>query len=832
MYRGVTNDYAKFIITRLGDTNGPGSSPGNISPTAFTVTNITYVSNATTAVFGRDYTARAQRADPAADGKIQPPVDGPTAVVFYPGDTAVTCILGNPIPHTNLGLTPTNLSIIVNMTNAVTGVTNLSAEGNQYSVGTATVTLTELDNAVGPETVLWSNPLTNAADSVNWTMTFASTTFGEGNLPVVVPNYVNDATSIAAGGTNDFLAKFGYPVASDAVNPSPVMAANGWNNVLKMTVNKQNGAQAGVNVYPQGQKFNGNYALRFNMYLSLYDFAINNPNIGSAGREYALFGVNHYGTNCNWRTDAALASGAGLMIPTNSDGQWFAIDAGSGGITPADFDCMTPGPVPNNANSGGIGGLNDKQSNTAASQNGVFKHPPFDCMNTTEFTRTLAAPGGGEPANKWVDVSVEITRQTNINVFINKSLVIPAIALTNGGLGTSYTNGTIMLGYDDPNLNLSDASAFVYFSNVRVVELSPYVVVQPGPTNSLATSLIVTQGASLSLTSAVTFATAPITNVWYRGTGAVGPTTGVPTAAMQTNSVNATSMTDSLALANLQTINATNYMSVFSDAAGSVTSTVVAVEVVLTPVNQVAAVGSTARLPVIAVGPVAPTSFGWKTNNVNLVASTHYGTPTAANLFITNVQPADAGTYTVGVTNAAGNVTQTATLTVIGAAPSPASQTNLVGTAASFTVTATGATPTYRWKKNGVNLSDGVTASGSTISGSTSSTLTIGNLTTNDAASYTVGVTNGAGLVSSAGVLTVVQPSISAVSVVGPNVVLMFGSPNSVLDTTNAFTLQSAGVVTGPYTNNYTGSYTTAGASLIQVTVPRTGETMFYRLVH
>ena len=834
MYRGVTNDYAKFVITRLGDTNGPGSSPGNISPAAYTITNVTYVSNATTAVYPRDYTARAQRIDPAADGKIVPPVDGPTAIVIYPGDTAVQCVVGNPVAHSNLSLTPTNLSIIVNMTNAVTGITNTTQEGFQYTVGTATVTLTELDNAVGPETLLWSNPLTNAADSVNWTLTFAATNFGPGGLPVVIPNYVNDASSMEGIGTNDFLAKFGYPVASDGVAPSPVMAANGWGNVLKMTVNKHNSAQAGVNVYPQGQTFNGNYALRFNMYLSLYDFAINNPNIGAAGREYALFGVNHYGTNCNWRPDATMAVGAG-MIPTNSDGQWFAIDSGAGGITPADFDCMTPGPVPNNANAGGTGGLPDKQSNSAVSQNGVFKHPPFDAMNVTDYGRTIGAPGGGEPADKWVDVSVEITRQTNINVFINKSLVIPAIALTNGlGLAASYTNGTIMLGYDDPNANMSDNSAFVYFSNVRVVELSPYVVVQPGLTNSLASSLIYTQGASLTLTSAVTLGTAPITNVWYRGT-AVAPGAGTgatPTAAMQTNSVNATSMSDTLALNNVAAINGTNYMAVFSDAAGSVTSTVVSIEVVLTPSNRTYLLGTTNSLAVSVAGPVAPTSYQWRTNNVNL-PTVRYGGTTTATMTITNITAQDAAIYSVAVANGAGTVTQYVTLTTVGSV-APASQTNLWGSTATFTVPTAGPA-TYQWKKNGVN-----------IAGANGSSLTLANITTTDAGTYTCGITNGTGVLSSTGVLTVSVPPAQfsnqpggapPVSVAGGNVVLSFSSPNNIYDTTNAFILLQSPIVlvtNTPWTTNTSAVWTTNGASppQFQVTVPQTAGNMYYRLLH
>ncbi|PYI84009.1 MAG: hypothetical protein DME26_13880, partial [Verrucomicrobia bacterium] len=575
MYRGVTNDYAKFVITRLGDTNGPGNSAGNVTPKPFTITNFTYLG---TAVFPADYTAQAQRIDPAGDGVIHLPTDGAPGIVINPGDLTVTCVVGNPVFHANLNARPTNVTITVAFTNAniatpVFGTNLTSLQGDAYSVTTAATTLTEIDNTVGPEVVLWSNSLTNAADSVNWTLTFAATNFGPGALPAVFPNYANASPG---GATNDFNVTFGYPIGNDSVAPSAVMAANGWPNALKMTVNKSSFAHAGVNVYPQGQNFFGNYALRFNMYLSLYDFALNNPNIGSAAREFAAFGVNHRGTNCNWRTDAAAAA-AGGMAPTNSDGIWFAIDAGSGGITPADFDAIRPPALPNNANPGT---LNDLVSNTALSQNGVFKHPPFEAMNVA--SSTVANPGGGEPVNKWVDVSVEITKQTNVSLFINRSAVLTSFTLNNGSLATSYTNGTIMLGYLDPSRDVSDNSAFVYYSNVRVVELSPYILIQPGVVPSLTNNAIVAQFSTLTFTSSAAYATGPITNIWYRGTAA-----GTPTAPLQTNSVNATNMTGTLTWTFNGSVDGTNYISVFSDAAGSVTSTVVGVEVVLGPTNKI-----------------------------------------------------------------------------------------------------------------------------------------------------------------------------------------------------------------------------------------------------
>jgi hypothetical protein len=665
MYRGVTNDYARFVITRLGDTNGPGNSAVAVAAKPFTVTNVNYFG---TAVYPTDYRARAQRLDPAGNGIIVPPTDGPTAIVINPGDTTVTCVVGNPVPHTDLSVPPVNTTIVVNLTNAVTGLANKSLEGDDYTVGTVTATLTLVDNTVGPEIVLWSNPLTNAADT-SWTLAFAATNFGgTPQLPVVIPNYTNGAGSLLSGGTNDYEVTFGYSLATDNVEPSRAMAANGWNSALKMTVNKQNFAHAGVNVYPQGQKFEGNYALRFNMFISLYQFASNNPNIGSAAREFALFGVNHHGTNVNWRTAAPIVTNAGSS-PLNSDGQWFAVGAGAGSITPADFDAFVPPAVPN----GGV--TADKVSASAASQNGVFKHPPFEAMNVT--TPTVNNPGGGEPVNKWVDVSVEITRQTNINVFINRSQVLASFPLTNGSLATTYTNGTIMLGYNDPNADVSDNTAFAYFSNVRVVRLSPYILVQAGLTNSGAASVIVTQFSSLTLTSSATFASAPITNIWYRGTGTLSVNTGVPTVGLQTNSVNDTSMTDTFSRTFNNFVDGTNYMNVFSDASGSVTSRVVAVEVIFGPTNQTAVAGTTFQYQLRASGPVAPTAYQWRLHGTNLVNNSHYAGVTSTNLFITNVVPSDAGPYSVLVTSPAGTVTPVGILTVSGGAAAPPTISNL-----------------------------------------------------------------------------------------------------------------------------------------------------------
>src|SRR5262249_28271014 len=125
-----------------------------------------------------------------------------------------------------------------------------SVEGFNYAVNTTTLTLNEFDNALGGETVLWSNPLTNSFDSTNWTLVFANINLGSSPTnPIVVSNYNNSANTLP----NTYFAAFGKPVADDSVPPSSTMTANGWSSALKVTVNKNpnNAGEAGINLYPQ-----------------------------------------------------------------------------------------------------------------------------------------------------------------------------------------------------------------------------------------------------------------------------------------------------------------------------------------------------------------------------------------------------------------------------------------------------------------------------------------------------------------------------------------------------------------------------------------------------
>ena len=870
MNRGIPGDYGKFTVTRLGDLQGPGNDSLTITPKSYTVTNWNYFG---TAAHPLDYTGLAQTLSPVPPfGNLSSVLDGVNSVTIPAGVSTVTVVVGNPVKHTDPTQTPTNLTVLINVTNSLAigpaGTNATSSEGYAFSVIPGNITINELDNTIGKsEVVIWSNPLTNAADSVNWTATFENMLFGSNCnvLPAVIPNYPNDQTDNSHGGTNDFIAAFGKSIADDGVPASDVMTANGWNTVLKVTVNKQKGVEAGLNLYPQGVQLFGNYALRFDMYLSLLGGASNNvppdTSAGIAAREYVVFGVNHYGTNCNWCLDAnprAINTGSG---PTNSDGVWFEIDASSGAITPADFDYFTSPAIPNTHQAVASGnGFRDQVSASATAETGIFKHPPFNAINPIN---------GGEPVNKWVDVSVEITAQTNINLFIVRQLILSSSnsafngSLTNTTYGNastlkdgSYMSGTPMLGYNDPNNSIGDpASSFAMYSNVRVVEMSPYIFIAPIAAGTLLTntttaiSYLVPQFGSLTFTSTVLYASNPLTNKWFRGTGIAGnPGKGVPTFLVQSNSVAATNFSDSLTVVFNTGANATNYLCVASDTAGSVTSRVCSVEVVLGPTNKAFNAGSLNSLQVTGAGASALTAFQWyynagssnfatATKLVNSSAS-RIGGATTGTLFVTNSVDGDAGFYWAAATNAVGGVIpQAAVVTVtdppVGPSVTPASLTALWGSNVTFTVSTTGGTGpfTFHWR---TNLVGAFLANNTKYSGAATASLTVSNVTRTDAQTYIGGVTNSAGGVSASATLTVLvpAPTVSSIAVSGGNTTLSITSSNP-FDTASGMILQSSGVVWTGYTNNNLGVFTGPTGGPFSITVTNGGnDTMFYRLLH
>jgi len=121
---------------------------------------------------------------------------------------------------------------------------------------------------------------------------------------------------------------------------------------------------------------------------------------------------------------------------------------------------------------------------------------------------------------------------------------------------------------------------------------------------------------------------------------------------------------------------------------------------------------------------------------------------TDSDYFFGPITLADAGNYSVTVSNAFGNITSDAAiLTVLPALAGPEITQQPVGgniaagLSANLTVTATGnPSPQYQWLLNGNPISDGAN-----ITGSTTDSLQISNITPSSAGSYSVIVFNGIG---------------------------------------------------------------------------------------
>ncbi|MFO1499238.1 MAG: LamG-like jellyroll fold domain-containing protein [Verrucomicrobiota bacterium] len=158
--------------------------------------------------------------------------------------------------------------------------------------------------------------------------------------------------------------------------------------------------------------------------------------------------------------------------------------------------------------------------------------------------------------------------------------------------------------------------------------------------------------------------------------------------------------------------------------------------------------GDSPQLSVLATGSL-PLTYQWKFNDADLPGATNYS------LTLTNVQPANGGTYRVVVKNSEGEAISADALVQVSdigkpeITQQPRSRTVLPGATATLMVAATGsATFAYQWQFNGANLV-----------GATNASLTITNIQAATAGTYRVTVTNPAGSVTSADALLQIPPA-------------------------------------------------------------------------
>src|ERR1017187_162842 len=208
----------------------------------------------------------------------------------------------------------------------------------------------------------------------------------------------------------------------------------------------------------------------------------------------------------------------------------------------------------------------------------------------------------------------------------------------NGAPLSSATNSALALTNVDPTDVGSDAVAVTKaWGSVTSAVATLTVLVPPGiTTQPQSQAVVVDQNAMFSVTAS---GTAPFSYQWrFNGTALSGATSSA------------------LTLSNVQSNQAGGYTVVVTNAAGSVTSAVATLTVYVPagiatqPSSQTTTQGLNVAFSVVP-GGTAPFSYQWLLNGTFLSGATN------GSLALTNVDPTDAGSYTVVVTNAWGSVT-------------------------------------------------------------------------------------------------------------------------------------------------------------------------------
>ncbi|HEV2691696.1 MAG TPA: hypothetical protein VG347_02255 [Verrucomicrobiae bacterium] len=672
MYKGLTNDFCSFILTRWGDTNAP----------SYLVTNFIYSGVAQSNV---QFTA--------AQG-----------ITINPGD----------ITDTNASIFP-----LIDTTNYVgnkTFTVGLNSATGQYTAGTNKANFTIIDNVRLPAAVLWANPLTDPNDVTNWGVTAANNNMHTNGI--------------------DNTIEFGYDLTSNngesANNGLIPLPPSGASNCLRVTVNKSTGAASGVNLYPTNVTFSGDYAFRFAMDITegnsaafTTEGALFGINHGGTYTNWwsgsgLLSGWDPSGTNETWSSDGIWytiitdgGASAGDYIEktgvggTNGNSGWQTITTASHTTFANVFKNPSPYSVLN-----GTVAIPGLPSNISPFNQMILGNPYTNAWanvevktvknlvtmsingttimtytNTTVWTNgtimlgyldPFSSVGGLDAAVYFSDLKV--VRLAAPQVFLQPSNIVAAAgALTNFSVGVNFdsssanTNGQWLFnnapitGATNTTYNFTVVTAsygtYAYTVNDGnyAVTSSPATLRPPLFTittnpvanlNTLATSLVVAAGISTNLYSAAT-SFSGVTNYQWQVNSA--------------NIPNATSRTYSFIAG------PTNYGTfrvIVNDNWNFVTSSVAVVTpplpsiISVTPSTRAAAPGTSPTFTVVASTFSGLTNYQWLSNSISL-----NGNITNV-LTLTNIQPAAFGSfYTVRVGDGTTFVTNATPLTVTVAVP-------------------------------------------------------------------------------------------------------------------------------------------------------------------
>lgn len=405
---------------------------------------------------------------------------------------------------------------------------------NNQAIPGATNTMFAITNAQGVNAGTYTVSVNNSAGSAASLPAFLMVS--SNSFPVLFSdNFDTDTSALwkffwgADDNLPDYTTNwaFNYGMISYTYNgvtyliPPAPNSTNGTTLGVKFTVNNTNGSDAGVNIYPAGQWFTGNFALKFDMWIN---YPGNAEGSGASGTtQYAIYGVNFLGTEANW----------GAASASSTDGIWFGNDGDGGAIR--DYRAYL----------GNLSGTETELIGTAAS--GLSQSNHTASIYTTLFP-TPPSETTGTPGKTWAAVEIDQTNGTLI--WKMNGATIAQRANT-----SSFTNGNIMLGLMDvfPSIANPSSQCYVLYDNVRVENLSAPPTVAPTVT-AHPQSATADPGKPATFSVAAS-GTAPFVYQWYLNGAAL---------AGQTNST--------LQITNAQQSSAGQYYAQVSNFAGSALS--------------------------------------------------------------------------------------------------------------------------------------------------------------------------------------------------------------------------------------------------------------------
>lgn len=289
------------------------------------------------------------------------------------------------------------------------------AAGSGYAVGTdsPSATATIVDDEVPAETVAFADSF-NSDSSANWSLRYASTNSAD----------------------NDYVAQFAYDYAALGIPAAPHSTGDTLGLYLQVNKNDGEASAAALNLYPKGQSFSGNFALRFDMYLIVPSTAVT---------EYALFGINHSANQTNWFRN----SGDGVPAGWTFDGLFYGVETDAAAL--GDYVLYT---APSAATNNPL----PLQSRAASTLTGVFKVPPFGYAGAPSNKSITDSPS-------WADVEISHVSGL-VTLKINGTVIL---TYTNS---TAFTSGNIMLGVCDAYDSIGAGDGAVIYDNVRVVRFA------------------------------------------------------------------------------------------------------------------------------------------------------------------------------------------------------------------------------------------------------------------------------------------------------------------------------------------------------------------------